>query len=104
MHFVPHTEADRRAMLAMIGAPSVDALFEACIPPDCRHDKLLEVEPALINERANLNKDLEIDSIDAIDLILKLKDFTGRKIRPEEFKHVRTVGDVVATVQAIVSA
>lgn len=66
--------------------------------------ELFEVEPALINEKAELNKDLEIDSIDAIDLILKLKDFTGRKIRPEEFKHVRTVGDVVATVQAIVNA
>lgn len=66
--------------------------------------ELFEVEPALINEGAELNKDLEIDSIDAIDLILKLKDFTGRKIRPEEFKHVRTVGDVVATVQAIVNA
>ncbi|MBM3984113.1 MAG: aminomethyl-transferring glycine dehydrogenase subunit GcvPA [Planctomycetes bacterium] len=50
MHYVPHTEADKRAMLAMIGAPSVDALFEACIPPDCRHDKLLEVEPALTED------------------------------------------------------
>lgn len=66
--------------------------------------ELFEVEPALITEKAELNKDLEIDSIDAIDLILKLKDFTGRKIRPEEFKHVRTVGDVVTTVQAIVGA
>ena len=66
--------------------------------------ELFEVEPALINEGAELNKDLEIDSIDAIDLILKLKDFTGRKIRPEEFKHVRTVGDVVATVQKILVA
>lgn len=66
--------------------------------------ELFEVEPARINEKAELNKDLEIDSIDAIDLILKLKDFTGRKIRPEEFKHVRTVGDVVATVQKILVA
>jgi acyl carrier protein len=59
---------------------------------------LFEVDPA-----AQLNKDLEIDSIDAIDLVLKLKDFTGRKIKPEEFKHVRTVGDVVSTVQSIVA-
>lgn len=66
--------------------------------------ELFEVEPALISGEAELNKDLEIDSIDAIDLILKLKDFTGRKIKPEEFKNVRTVGDVVAAVQAIVNA
>lgn len=65
--------------------------------------ELFEVEPSKITLEAQLNKDLEIDSIDAIDLVLKLKDFTGRKIKPEEFKHVRTVGDVVRTVQAIVS-
>ncbi len=65
--------------------------------------ELFEVEPAKIRLEAQLNKDLEIDSIDAIDLVLKLKDFTGRKIKPEEFKHVRTVGDVVNTVHAIVS-
>lgn len=64
---------------------------------------LFEVEPAKIRMEAQLNKDLEIDSIDAIDLVLKLKDYTGRKIKPEEFKHVRTVGDVVSTVQAIVA-
>ena len=64
---------------------------------------LFEVEPAKIRPEAQLNKDLEIDSIDAIDLVLKLKDYTGRKIKPEEFKHVRTVGDVVNTVQAIVA-
>jgi acyl carrier protein len=64
---------------------------------------LFEVEPAKIRLDAQLNKDLEIDSIDAIDLVLKLKDFTGRKIKPEEFKHVRTVGDVVSTVQSIVA-
>lgn len=66
--------------------------------------ELFEVEPSRITPEAQLNKDLEIDSIDAIDLVLKLKDFTGRKIKPEEFKHVRTVGDVVRTVQSIVTA
>ena len=64
---------------------------------------LFEVEPSKITLDAQLNKDLEIDSIDAIDLVLKLKDYTGRKIKPEEFKHVRTVGDVVRTVQAILA-
>lgn len=66
--------------------------------------ELFEVESAKITLDAQLNKDLEIDSIDAIDLVLKLKDYTGRKIKPEEFKHVRTVGDVVRTVQSIVTA
>ena len=50
MHYVPHTEADKRAMLATIGAPSVDSLFEACIPPDCRFSGALDVEPALTED------------------------------------------------------
>jgi acyl carrier protein len=66
--------------------------------------ELFEVDPAKIKPEARLYQDLEIDSIDAIDLVLKLKDFTGRKLRPEEFKHVRTVGDVVKAVQALVAA
>lgn len=65
---------------------------------------LFEVEPSRITPEARLYQDLEIDSIDAIDLVLKLKDFTGRKLKPEEFKHVRTVGDVVRAVQALVAA
>ena len=66
--------------------------------------ELFEVEPAKIQPDARLYQDLEIDSIDAIDLVLKLKDFTGRKLKPEEFKHVRTVGDVVRAVQTLVAA
>ena len=66
--------------------------------------ELFEVEADKIRPDARLYQDLEIDSIDAIDLVLKLKDYTGRKLKPEEFKHVRTVGDVVNTVQAIVTA
>lgn len=66
--------------------------------------ELFEVDPAKISLEARLYQDLEIDSIDAIDLVLKLKDFTGRKLKPEEFKHVRTVGDVVRAVQTLVAA
>lgn len=65
--------------------------------------ELFEVEPSKIHPEARLYQDLEIDSIDAIDLILKLKDYTGRKLKPEEFKHVRTVGDVARAVQALVT-
>jgi glycine dehydrogenase subunit 1 len=37
MRYLPHTEADRRAMLAAIGAPSVDALFQD-VPASARRD------------------------------------------------------------------
>ena len=54
---------------------------------------LFEIEP----ER-NLYEDLEIDSIDAIDLIDHIKRETGRKLQAEDFRNVRTVEDVVQAV------
>lgn len=54
-----------------------------------------EIEPARITDDANLYTDLDIDSIDAVDLMVKLKDLTGKRLQPEVFKTVRTVKDVV---------
>lgn len=63
--------------------------------------KLFEVDTLKITPVALLYTDLEIDSIDAIDLALELKSLVGRKIGPEEFKHVRTVQDIVDAVYNI---
>jgi acyl carrier protein len=65
--------------------------------------ELFELKPEQIVSEAHLYTDLDIDSIDAVDLILKLKEFTGRKIQPQTFKHVRTVGDVVEAVYALMN-
>ena len=60
--------------------------------------ELFELDPERISLEANLYQDLEIDSIDAVDLIDHIKRQTGKKIAAEEFKSVRTVGDVVEAV------
>ncbi len=52
---------------------------------------------------ARLSEDLDLDSIDAIDLVVKLQEYTGRKISPSEFKSVRTIGDVVDKIYAQVN-
>lgn len=65
--------------------------------------ELFELKPEQVVLEAHLYTDLDIDSIDAVDLILKLKEFTGRKIQPQTFKHVRTVGDVVEAVYALMN-
>ena len=54
-----------------------------------------EIEADDISLEANLYTDLDLDSIDAIDLVIKLRDITNEKIEPEVFKLVRTVEDVV---------
>jgi acyl carrier protein len=59
---------------------------------------LFEIDPADITPQASLYENLDIDSIDAVDLMVKLKEFTGRRIQPADFKQVRTVQDVVDAV------
>lgn len=60
-----------------------------------------DVDPAKLSPEVNMFDDLGIDSIDAVDLLVYLKDFTGIRIPPDEFKSVRTLGDVVSVVQAL---
>jgi acyl carrier protein len=64
--------------------------------------ELFELEPERITLDANLYQDLEIDSIDAVDLIDHIKRKTGKKIAADEFKSVRTVNDVVEAVYRLV--
>ncbi len=54
-----------------------------------------EVEREAVTPEAKLYQDLDLDSIDAVDLVVALQALTGKKIKPEEFKAVRTVADVV---------
>ena len=61
--------------------------------------ELFEIDPADVSYEANLYEDLDLDSIDAVDLVIKLKEITGKMANAEEFKSVRTVGDVVKVVR-----
>lgn len=47
---------------------------------------------------AKLYDDLDIDSIDAVDLMVALKEKSGKKLDPDVFKQVSTVGDIVDAV------
>lgn len=65
--------------------------------------ELFELDAERISLEANLYQDLDIDSIDAVDLIDHIKRQTGKKIAVEEFKAVRTVGDIVEAVYKLVN-
>ncbi|MBY7853584.1 acyl carrier protein [Vibrio fluvialis] len=60
--------------------------------------ELFEIDADDIQPDAHLYQDLDLDSIDAVDLVVHLQKVTGKKIKPEEFKAVRTVEDVVEAV------
>ena len=59
-----------------------------------------ELDGVVIEHETRLNEDLDIDSIDAVDLMIALKKKTGKELAPDEFKRIRTVGDVVEAVGA----
>ncbi len=61
-----------------------------------------EIEPDKLVHDANLFEDLELDSIDAVDLAVKLQEFTGQKIPPENFKQIKTLDDIVTAVEKLV--
>lgn len=59
-----------------------------------------DVDESTVSLEANLYEELEIDSIDAVDLLVQLKELTGEKIAPEKFREVRTIGDVLDALTA----
>ena len=64
-------------------------------------EELFEIAPEDIQLESNLATDLDVDSMDAIDLVVKIKELTGKQVKPEDFKNVRTVQDVVTVIQGM---
>ena len=57
--------------------------------------EMFELDKSKITPSSNLYTDLDIDSIDAVDIVVKLNQLTGKRIQPEVFRTVRTIQDVV---------
>ena len=66
-------------------------------------EELFEVDPQQVTPESNLYEDLDIDSIDAVDLVVELKKITGKKMQPDDFKAVRSVQDVVDAVSKLLN-
>ena len=64
-------------------------------------EELFEIDPQQVSLESRLYEDLDIDSIDAVDLVVELKKITGKKMQPDDFKSVRTVEDVVDAVSRL---
>ena len=61
-----------------------------------------EIDAAKLTPDARLGEDLDLDSIDAVDLIVRLQQATGIKVKAEDFKSIRTLGDVVEVTARLV--
>ncbi len=65
--------------------------------------EMFEIEEDLVTLDARLYEDLDFDSIDAVDMIVKLKEKTGKVVKPDDFKNARTINDVVEAVYKLIN-
>ena len=57
-----------------------------------------EIDRAKLVPEARLFEDLDLDSIDAVDLVVRLQQQTSLKVKGEDFKAIRTLGDVADVI------
>lgn len=62
-----------------------------------------ECDSAKLTADARLYEDLDLDSIDAVDLVVRLQQQTGIKVQAEDFKSIRTLGDVAGVIERLVA-
>lgn len=62
-----------------------------------------EIDPAKISENSNIVTDLDLDSIDAIDMIAEVQRSVKCRFTAEDFKQVKTIGDIVNVIYNKVS-
>lgn len=66
--------------------------------------ELFEIEAERITPESHLFTDLDIDSIDAVDMVVRIREITGKKVKPEDFKEVRTINDVIDAVEKMLAS
>ena len=57
-----------------------------------------EIDRAKLVPEARLFEDLDLDSIDALDLVVRMQQQTSLKVKAEDFKAIRTLGDVADVI------
>lgn len=75
-----------------LSVKSREDIYNALV--DVLHE-MFEIPKDRLKPEANLYTDLDIDSIDAVDLVVKLSQMTGKRMQPETFKSIRTIDDIV---------
>jgi acyl carrier protein len=79
----------------MSDQPQRQEIFDALV---VKLSEMFEVEADVLTLETHLFEDLDLDSIDAIDLAVQLQEFTGRKVNEEVLRGLRTVSDIVELV------
>lgn len=62
-----------------------------------------EIDAARLRPDTNLFTELDLDSIDAVDLVVRIQQETGKKVNPDDFRQIRTLQDVVKAVSKLIN-
>jgi len=63
--------------------------------------ELFELDAAQVQPEARLIEDLDLDSLDAIDLAVRLEESSGLHFDEDKLRSLRTVDDVIATIEEL---
>lgn len=63
-----------------------------------------ECDAAKLKPETNLFAELDLDSIDAVDLVVRLQQETKKKVNPEDFRQIRTLNDVTKAVMKLLAS
>lgn len=62
-----------------------------------------ECDASKVSADARLYEDLDLDSIDAVDLVVRLQQQANIKVEAEDFKSIRTLGDVAEVIERLLA-
>lgn len=65
--------------------------------------ELFELDAARVQPQARLVEDLELDSLDALDLAVKVEETTGFAFDEAKLRQLRTVDDVITALSALLA-
>ena len=60
----------------------------------------LDVEEDEVTMDANIQEDLDADSLDMVDLVMSVEEEFDLKIEDEDVEKFKTVGDIVSFIEA----
>jgi acyl carrier protein len=66
--------------------------------------EMFELKMEQLKPDTKLFEELNLDSIDAVDLVVKVQEITGRRVDQADLRRVRTVKDVVDMVEQYLKA
>ncbi len=62
--------------------------------------ELFDIDPSRVTLETRVVEDLDLDSIDAIDLAVRIEELTGSRLPEDALRSIRTVSDVVALLES----